>query len=80
MVGQAVDLDDVHFVDCDLQRCTLRYGGGPVIFERTSLIGCRYLFFGSAKASIEFLQSTGLLSRDETKWREYANPSAGMVQ
>ncbi len=80
MVGQAVDLDGIHFVDCVLHRCTLHYGGGPVIFERTSLTGCRYMFFGHAKASIEFLQSTGLLSQDETRWREYAQLSPNRVQ
>jgi hypothetical protein len=70
--GEILDVDDTCFVDCNLQNCTLKYGGGPVIFERTRLSGCRYVFFGYAKASVEFLQAMGLLAVEESGWDEMA--------
>ena len=54
-------IDDRTFVDCTFVNCVLEYSGRPVHFERTHLRGCRYVFFGEAKCTVQFLQCTGLL-------------------
>lgn len=59
--GQTFTIDDKKLVDCTLVDCTIRYGGGPVILERTAIRSCRYLFTGHAKTTLEFLDCVGLL-------------------
>ncbi len=53
-------MDDKRFVDCTFVDCTIEYGGGPVILERTALRVCRYFFSGTAKMTLEFLECVGL--------------------
>ena len=65
----SLQIDDCTFVDCTFINCTLEYSGRPVHFERTQLRGCRYIFFGQAKCTVQFLQCTGLLL-DPSDWGE----------
>jgi hypothetical protein len=57
--GESFAMDDKRFVDCTFVDCTIEYGGGPVILERTALRGCRYIFSGTAKMTLEFLECMG---------------------
>ena len=59
--GGSFALDDTRFTDCSFTGCTLSYSGQPVILERTALRGCRYLFSGTAKMTVEFLDCIGML-------------------
>jgi hypothetical protein len=61
ITGEVMMIDDTNFVDCILIDCVLEYGGGPVMFERTQMQGCSYVFFGSARGFVQFLQSVGLM-------------------
>lgn len=61
LAGGSLALDDTRFVDCRFTDCELLYSGRPVILERTSLKGCRYIFSGRAKMTLEFLDCVGLL-------------------
>jgi hypothetical protein len=74
MHDEIIRMDEKCFVGCTLIHCTLEYGGGPVILERTQLTGCRYVFFGKAKASIDFLQCVGLMSRVDPRWEKPNQP------
>jgi hypothetical protein len=69
--GVSVVIDETTFIDCMMINCILEYSGGPVAFERTSLRGCRYVFFGQAKATVYFLQGVGLLENDPHDWAEF---------
>ncbi len=59
---EAVLLDGKHFVDCTLDACELRYGGGIVIFERTRISGCDYMFGGQAGRTVDLLKIVGILA------------------
>ena len=72
--GEIIRVDEKCFVGCRLINCTLEYSGGPVILERTQLTGCRYVFLGRAKASVDFLQCVGLMSRVDPRWEEQSKP------
>jgi hypothetical protein len=68
--NEYVDLDDKKFTDCTLIDCLLRYSGKPVIFERSRLESCRYVFFGPARATVHFLEAVGMLP-GSPDWGEY---------
>ncbi len=69
-VGVSFKIDDTHFIDCLFTNCTLEYSGGPVEFERTTMRGCRYVFFGRAKRTVKFLQAVELMPFDTSEWAE----------
>ncbi len=71
--GESVEIDGKHFVDCTLIDCVLDYSGFPYIMERTSLRGCRYLFYGQARGTVHFLQDVGLLGSASTDWGEVSS-------
>ena len=58
---QTVSLDGKHFKDCVLDDCSLLYAGGAVIFERTLISGCRYLFCEEAQRTVDLLRVAGIL-------------------
>ncbi len=58
---EAVFLDGKHFIDCSLEHCELTYGGGVVIFERTRISQCVYVFGGQAGRTIDLLKVLGIL-------------------
>lgn len=58
---EMIELDGKHFKDCSLTNCWLTYSGGSVIFENTSIISCRHDFRGSARQTISYLQTVGLI-------------------
>ena len=60
LFGESVRMDEKRFVDCSFIDCTMEYAGGPVMMENTSLRGCRYVFSGTAKMTLEFLECVGL--------------------
>lgn len=64
--AETITLDNKHFKDCMLLDCTLLYAGGPVIFERTALTGCRYRFCGEARRTLDFLEFFGMLEDPNT--------------
>ena len=66
--GESFAVDHKKFTDCTFVDCVLEYGGGPVVLERTSLRGCRYLFSGTAKMTLEFLDCVGLLPMESSEW------------
>jgi hypothetical protein len=68
--NEYVDIDNKQFKSCTLSNCLLRYSGDPVIFEQSQFRGCRYVFFGHARATVHFLQAVGLVS-PSTDWGEY---------
>ena len=67
----SVVIDETTFVDCTLVDCILEYSGGPVAFKRTQMRGCRYVFFGQARATVHFLQSVGLMDYHPLEWGEF---------
>ena len=69
--GQTVTIDEKEFRDCVLERCVLEYSGGSVVFERTKLQSCTYVFFGPARGTIHFLQSVGLMPYEPSDWDEF---------
>ena len=69
--GQVLAIDDKEFIDCTLVDCVLEYSGRPVSFTRTHMRGCRYVFFGSARSTVHFLQGVGLLSNAPGEWSEF---------
>ena len=69
--GECVTIDDVHFVRCTLINCVLQCAGGEVVFDRTSMRGCRYVFYGEALRTIKFLQGTGLMLNDPAEWGDF---------
>jgi len=70
--SESVEIDNTIFVDCTLIDCILEYSGHPVSFQRTQLRGCRYLFFGIAKGTVQFLQNTGLMNYNPSQWGEFS--------
>ncbi len=64
----SLQIDEKTFIDCTFINCILEYSGRPVHFERTLLRGCRYIFFGEAKCTVQFLQCTGLLLHEADQW------------
>ncbi len=69
--GLSVSIDDTHFVDCTFIDCILEYSGRPISFERTVMRGCRYVFFGSARSTVQFLQGVGLMEGSPLNWGEF---------
>ena len=69
--GELLDIDNKYFMDCTLEDCTLEYSGRPVTFERTQLRRCRYVFRGSARTTVHFLQCTGLMAHEPSEWGEF---------
>jgi hypothetical protein len=65
-------IDDVHFVRCTLINCVLQYAGGKVVFDETSMRGCRYVFYGHAMTTVKFLQGTGLMPHDPAEWGDFS--------
>ena len=68
--GESFVMDDENLIDCTFVDCTIEYSGGPVIMERTAMRGCRYLFSGRAKRTLEFLDCVGLLPLSISGWKE----------
>jgi hypothetical protein len=62
--NKQLKLDDKHFSDCVFTDCVLEYHGGPFVFERTRFKSCRYVFFGTAKATVHLLESVGMLPEE----------------
>ena len=71
--GESVTIDDVHFIRCTLVNCILQYAGGEVVFDRTSMRGCQYVFYGDALRTVQFLQGTGLMSHVPSEWGEFSS-------
>lgn len=63
-------VDGKTFDHCVLERCTLHYSGGSVVFDHTVFRSCRYVFFGPARATVHFLEATGMLAGDPANWVE----------
>lgn len=69
--GLSLTIDDKHFIDCTLIDCILEYSGRPISFERTIMRRCRYVFFGSARSTVHFLQGVGLMEGSPLNWGEF---------
>ncbi len=70
---ECVVIDGKRFTDCTLINCILEYSGDPVDFVRTRMRGCRYVFYGRARHTVQFLQGTGLMLYDPAKWGEFCD-------
>ena len=68
---ELLEIDTKNFIDCTLIGCILEYSGHPVVFERTRLLGSRYVFFGPAKSTVQFLQNTALMSYNPEEWGNF---------
>lgn len=68
--GGSFAIDGKHFVNCTFTNCTLKYSGGVVKFETTHLRQCRYVFFGRARATVQFLQNVEMMPFDPAQWAE----------
>ena len=68
--NQAVQIDSTRFVDCDFTDCTLYYYGHPMIFERTHLRACKYVFCGTERPFEELLELAGLISSSSRSYLE----------
>lgn len=75
--GRTLDLDGKKFVGCTFIDCVLQYSGGPVAFELSRFRGCRYVFYGSARNTVHFLQEVGLLPYLESDWGEFPERTGG---
>lgn len=62
--GESLTIDGKHFIDCTIIDCVLEYRGDPVNFERTYMRGCRHVFFGRARRTLQYLQNVGLMPHD----------------
>lgn len=69
--NESVDLDGKHFIDCTLLNCILEYSGGDIIFERTRIRGCRHVFYGRARMTLQYLHSTGLVPHNPSEWGDF---------
>ncbi len=69
--GESLTIDDKNFVRCTLVECILEYSGRPVVFDRTHLRRCRYVFFGKARSTVQFLQGVGLMEGLAGEWGEF---------
>lgn len=70
----SVQLDGKHFVDCTFIDCTLEYGGGDLVLERTSIYSCKHQLFGYARQTAEYMRTVGLCDSVSKKWTEYTGP------
>jgi hypothetical protein len=68
--NQGIVIDDKEFRNCNLIDCVLEYSGGPVVFKHSHMSGCRYVFFGPARATVHFLQAVGLTAGLSSDWAE----------
>ena len=68
--NECIAVDDKAFVDCELIDCLIEYSGGSIVFERTVLSGCRFVFFGPARGTVHFLQGVGLIPDATAEWCE----------
>ena len=59
--NELLRIDGKTFIDCTLVNCTLEYSGKPVVFDRTRLKRCSYVFTGEAKRFLDFLQTAGII-------------------
>ena len=75
ITNEWVTVDGKHFRDCTLVNCMLRYNGDAVTFERTHLLGCRHVFYGKARQTVQYLQSVGILMHDPGEWGEFGDVS-----
>ncbi len=66
-----LSLDEKSFVNCVLERCILEYSGGNVSFDQTIFRGCKYVFFGRARATVHFLQAVGMVTDEAALWAEF---------
>ena len=57
---ETVEIDETYFVDCQFLNCILEYRGGKIAFESCRMSSCRYLFFGPALRTVEYLEALGL--------------------
>ena len=69
--SESLQIDDTAFVDCTLIDCILEYSGHSVSFDKTTMHGCRYVFYGMAKRTVQFLQNTGLMPYDPAQWGDF---------
>jgi hypothetical protein len=54
-----VSLDNVRFLDCSFDECTLLYSGGPVVMDNCWLHNCELKIQGSAAIVLESLGRMG---------------------
>ncbi len=48
--SESFAIDDICFINCTIINCILEYSGGPVMFNRTRLQRCRYVFSAAPDA------------------------------
>ena len=68
---QEVALDGRHFKDCVLRNCILTYSGEDTVLERTLMRGCRHVFYGQARAIVNYSQQVVLLENTLGEWAEF---------
>ncbi len=72
---ESILLDGRHFIDCNFTDCTLEYGGGSVILERTAIHSCKHMLFGYARQTAKYMRTVGLCDDPlADQWAEYAGP------
>ena len=71
--GTRLPLDGKCFVNCILVKCVLEYSGGAVDFQQTVFRGCKYVFFGPARATVHFMQAVGLANDEPAMWAEFTD-------
>ena len=71
--NESVAIDDKHFIDCTFINCVLEYSGRQVEFERTFMRGCRHVFYGRARRTLQYLQGTGLMPYAPSEWGEFSD-------
>lgn len=69
--GELVELDGRHFIDCTFTDCILKYSGGDVRFDTSTMSACRHVFYGRARATLHYLQRVGLMEHVPTEWGEF---------
>jgi hypothetical protein len=57
-----IRIDDREFHNCLFDRCTIVYGGGPLVLKDNAFNDCTYTFEGAAHRTLQFLQMLGLSS------------------
>ena len=70
---EVLNIDGKHLIDCTLIGCVLKYSGKDVIFERTSLQGCKHIFYGKARQTVHYLQTVGILDNWPSEWSEISD-------
>jgi len=66
--NETIVLDDAKFVGCHFINCQIRYSGGEVNLDHTTMENCTWDFQGAALRTTALLRGFGILVGDPSSW------------